>query len=371
MAALGAAIARQRLTTRGRSMKLQHESGNLRGMDYDLATCKALCPVCGGEQGKRLWSVDSDAAARHFLVPGALPEAFTALVEHIEQLWRSRNCDIVQCDGCSFVYSYPYVAGDKHFYDLAYQRTGYPAWKWEFQSALERIVSASSPNFRVLEIGAGNGAFVRRLTESGAVRPQNIVTTEYSDYGRSRIESLGIKCIPRDVRELQEGSFDAICMFQVLEHLDGLDGLFEKLTATLNRGGSLFLAVPNDRRIEFNETNGALLDMPPNHIGRWNHEAFSRIAERSGLRLHDHSVEPFSAPAFVAQFAHYRFLRRSQIDGTLESRLQVLASVSNSKFVRNAFRGTGTLIGLLAGIPAVLRINGQIGESQFAHLVKP
>lgn len=340
-------------------------------MDYNLAALKALCPVCRGEQGKRLWRVDSDAAARHFLVPSALPDAFTALVKHIEQLWRSRSCDIVQCDGCSFVYSYPYVAGDKRFYDLAYQRTGYPVWKWEFQIALERIVSASSPHFRVLEIGAGNGAFVRRLTESGAVRPENITTTEYSDYGRSRIESLGIKCLPKDVRELQEGTFDAICMFQVLEHLDGLDGLFEKLTASLNPGGSLFLAVPNDRRIEFNETNGALLDMPPNHIGRWNRKAFTRIAERSGLRLRDHSVEPFSAPAFIAQFAHYRFLRRSQIDGTLECALQSLAGRSKSRLARNALRGAGTLIGLLAGIPSVLRMNGQIGDSQFAHLVKP
>jgi 2-polyprenyl-3-methyl-5-hydroxy-6-metoxy-1,4-benzoquinol methylase len=340
-------------------------------MDYKFAALKALCPVCSGERGKRLWSVNSEAAARHFLVPSALPDAFSALVEHIERLWRSRSCDIVQCDGCSFVYSHPYVAGDKQFYDLAYQRTGYPVWKWEFQIALERIVSASFPHFRVLEIGAGNGAFVKRLTESGAVRPENITTTEYSDYGRSRIESLGIKCLPKDVRELQEGTFDAICMFQVLEHLDGLDGLFEKLTASLNRGGSLFLAVPNDRRIEFNERNGALLDMPPNHIGRWNQNVFTRIAERSGLRLHDHGVEPFSAPGFIAQFAHYRFLRRAQFDGTLECRLESLASRSKSRLVRNALRGAGTLIDLLAGIPTVLRINDQIGDSQFAHLVKP
>jgi len=340
-------------------------------MKYKLATLKALCPVCSGEQGKRLWSVDSDAAARHFLMPGAPPDAFSALVEHIEHLWRSRSCDIVQCEGCSFVYSYPYVAGDKQFYDLAYQRTAYPVWKWEFQMALQRIVSASSPNFRVLEIGAGNGAFVRRLTQSGAVRPENITTTEYSDYGRSRIESFGIKCLPIDVRALQDGTFDAICMFQVLEHLDGLDGLFEKLTASLNPGGGLFLAVPNDRRIEFNEKNGALLDMPPNHIGRWNRKAFMKIAARSGLHLLDHSVEPFSVPAFIAQFAHYRFLRRSQIDGTLESRLETLARGSNSKLVRNVLRGAGSLIDLIAGVPAVLQVNAQIGDSQFAHLVKP
>jgi len=315
--------------------------------------------------------VDAHAAARHFLLPNTPPDAFNALARHIEQLWRSHGCDVIQCDRCRFVYSYPYVAGDKRFYDLAYQRAGYPVWKWEFQIALERIVKAASPDFRVLEIGAGNGAFVRRLIESGAVRAENIVTTEYSDYGRSRIESLGIKCQSKDVRELQEEKFDVICMFQVLEHLDGIDGLFKKLTTFLKQGGSLLLAVPNDRRIEFNEKNGALLDMPPNHIGRWNPQAFKMIGERYGLRLHDHSVEPFSLPAFVSQYAHYRFLRRSQIDGTLERGLQRIAGMVKSRSVTNALRGTGILLSLVAGIPAVLRINGQLGDSQFAHLVKP
>jgi hypothetical protein len=42
-----------------------------------------------------------------------------------------------------------------------------------------------------------------------------------------------------------------------------------------------------------------------------------------------------------------------------------------SRSVTNALRGTGILLSLVAGIPAVLRINGQLGDSQFAHLVKP
>jgi hypothetical protein len=42
--------------------------------------------------------------------------------------------------------------------------------------------------------------------------------------------------------------------------MDGLDVLFEKFNWLLKPGGSIFIAVPNQNMIEFNELNGALLE---------------------------------------------------------------------------------------------------------------
>jgi SAM-dependent methyltransferase len=124
---------------------------------------------------------------------------------------------------------------------------------------------------------------------------ENIFCTEFSEYGRHQIENWGIKCVPKDIRELSgqeyEKCADVICLFQVLEHMDGLDVLFEKLNWLLKPGGSIFIAVPNQNMIEFNELNGALLDMPPNHIGRWNRICFEIIGSRHNLTLEDYQVE--------------------------------------------------------------------------------
>ena len=42
-------------------------------------------------------------------------------------------------------------------------------------------------------------------------------------------------------------------MFQVLEHMDGLNELMNKLRSILDDDGVILVSVPNNKRIEFNE----------------------------------------------------------------------------------------------------------------------
>src|SRR5208337_399944 len=158
---------------------------------------------------------------------------------------------------------------------------GYPKWKWEFQETYEAIKKLAKSDLKLMEIGAGDGAFIRRIAEE-ILPKENIFCTEFSRYGRHRIEYFGVKCSAEDVRCLSdsnseyEDAFDIVCMFQVLEHMDRLELLFKKLNLLMKSGGNLFISVPNQRLIEFNENNGALLDMPPNHVGRWNIRCFEK-----------------------------------------------------------------------------------------------
>ena len=64
--------------------------------------------------------------------------------------------------------------------------------------------------------------------------------------------------------------------------------------------------------IEFNELNGALLDMPPNHIGRWSKNTFIKYCDLNNINLVEHKVEPFSIKNFLLMFFSYRFLRKAQ-----------------------------------------------------------
>ena len=80
----------------------------------------------------------------------------------------------------------------------------------------------------------------------------------------------------------------------------------------LSKNGELLIAVPNDKIIEFNELNGALLDMPPNHIGRWSKNTFIKYCDLNKINLVEHKVEPFSLKNFLLMFFSYRFLRKAQ-----------------------------------------------------------
>ena len=67
-------------------------------------------------------------------------------------------------------------------------------------------------------------------------------------------------------------------MFQILEHMDGMDELMKRLNLIGARNCHIFMAVPNARRIAYNDAHCALPDLPPNHIGGWMPRAFEAVA---------------------------------------------------------------------------------------------
>lgn len=327
------------------------------------------CPVCFASSTQLLWVAKSEQAAQHFVLKEKDPERFLALVSHIEHLWGRNTCEIIQCGNCEFCFSHPYIAGDERFYTLAYERTGYPSWKWEFEMTFNLLIESKIPDCTLLEIGAGNGAFVKKIL--GVILPkENILCTEYSEYGKKEIEGLGIKCLSVDVRELHnesfQESFNVVCMFQVLEHLDRLSELFQQLNWLLKNGGSLFIAVPNPIKIEFNELNGALLDMPPNHVGRWNKKCFEEIGKLNGFYIKVHKIENSSFFSMATQFVLYRFYQRSQKKDSLENQIQKI----KNRYLLRIMQVFGLVVNFFIAIPALTKINSQMGSSQWVHFIK-
>lgn len=328
------------------------------------------CPVCGEKSTVILWSTESQQAAGHFLLKNRNSTKYAQLVAHIEQLWQGTTSDILKCSDCGFCFCDPYVAGDGTFYHLAFgDKPGYPQWKWDFQITYEHLIGKPNQSLRLLEIGAGNGAFIRKVIAEITPK-ENILCTEFSEHGRSAIEAMGVQCAPIDFQDLSDAnfqnSFDAICMFQVLEHMDHLDGHFEKLAWLAKPGADLFITVPNHLRTEFNELHGGLLDMPPNHIGRWNKKCFEVIGEKYGFKVTDFKTETASLKASLITFSHYRFLRRSQTPGSFANRISGISN-RRARQICQAFSVAMTSIPLL---PLVFRNKSKLGMSSWVHFVK-
>ncbi len=188
--------------------------------------------------------------------------------------------------------------------------------KWEYRQALAFFIRRlPTARRRLLEIGAGSGRFVVKVSPSMVPRNE-VIATEFSDYGIEELRRLGVTAVKRDFRNLSPercaGAFDVTCPFQVLEHLDDLDGAFRKLRELWNDGGFVVLSTPSDARIRFNEANGALMDMPPNHLTLWCRTAIERLATRKEIRLVEHRYEPRSFLRDSLLFLRYRFLRAAQ-----------------------------------------------------------
>ena len=186
-------------------------------------------------------------------------------------LQKSYFVSINKCAECNFIYSFPHFAGDKKFYDLIFSDTNkYPQNRWEFIKSIEIIKNSKFKRPKILEIGSGDGAFIRKLVNKGITSKNSITAIEYSIFGKSKIEKFGIECLSIDIKDdenkLPHKEYDFICLFQVLEHLDNIHKLVDRLKNLLSKNGELLIAVPNDKVIKFNELNGALLDLSLIHI---------------------------------------------------------------------------------------------------------
>ena len=179
-------------------------------------------------------------------------------------------------------------------------------------------------------------------------------------------------CYRQDIREIAETNirdpFHVICMFQTLEHQDQLEQLFSAITRLSAKNAHLYISVPNQHFIEFIETNDALLDMPPNHIGRWNRNCFHLIGKRHGWNCISHRQEieePFFSRA--KKYAIYRYMRKSQSAMTLAA----WALRLRNRRLKRLAQGMLSVWYSVGKLPALYRLrSGIYGSSQWVCLVR-
>ena len=337
---------------------------------YALTPIQATCPVCYCSVAHLLYVVNSNQSARHIFNERKNPHQFMRLKSHIEALWLSDFCNIVRCDECHFCFALPYVPGDSLYYEFVYNdQTQYVAWKWEFQVTFETLQDlvrqGELGEFRLLEVGAGNGSFIRRVTPK-LTSKSNVLCTEYSKHGSGEIINYGVRCLQQDIRDLSaikyREYFDVICMFQVLEHMDRLDTLFGCFTHLTTRRAHLFIAVPNYMQREFYDLHGIREDIPPCHIGRWNKKCFEIIAGRHGWAVVRHELEPQSALSKTKKFVRLRF-NNSEVAKRLDG--------IQNRPVRRILKAIALSLCGLNSLPEVMRLSqGCFGVSQWIHLRK-
>jgi SAM-dependent methyltransferase len=151
---------------------------------------------------------------------------------------------------------------------------------WHHREAL-RLITARFPSGDTvtLDIGCFNGFFVKELLRLGYNAEGIDFNKVAIAQGREKF-ALGPRISDSTVEDLVAGGrqFDAITLFEVLEHLPDPQAFLRHVARLLKPGGLIILSTPNNKMCW-----RPPLDFPPHHLSRFTVEALQGCLLQTGI----------------------------------------------------------------------------------------
>lgn len=254
------------------------------------------CPICTEQKFSKY------ASCKDYTVSG---ETFT----------------LEQCNTCSFVLTNPrpeeadlgkyyqseaYIShsdSSKNITDRAYKIARSFTLKWKYKLVTHNSVTKPSS---ILDYGCGTGSFLQTCKEQGL----NIAGVEPAENARRLAKQLtGIDISP-DIQKVR-GTFDAITLWHVLEHVVHLDDTVKLLRNRLNQNGSIFIAVPNLRSwdAKYYHEHWAAFDVP-RHLWHFSRDSMETLLTKHGLKIE--TVLPMPLDAYYVSLLSERYKSGNQ-----------------------------------------------------------
>lgn len=198
-----------------------------------------------------------------------------------------------RCEGCGVAFLHPPPTAAR--LATAYSAAYYGAGGRKFTGPLGRVVAWAQggraryvrglrkQGSRVLDVGCGNGGFVKQLLGLGLAAEGTEWTEESA--ARARQES-GIAVHVGDLLDLdlQPASYDAIVLWHVFEHLARPAETLDKVRELLAPGGLLFLALPNLESVQAEWFGPHWFHWdPPRHLHNFGRESLRILLESRGF----------------------------------------------------------------------------------------
>lgn len=203
------------------------------------------------------------------------------------------------------------VEGDPIFYaSLSKEEWYYQVERWEYSKAIEFIKDGDT----VLEIGSGGGAFIKMLSNSKKI---NYCGLELNEEGVLRAKKDGIaltKELLGSHSKKNPGKYNAVCSFQVFEHVSDIKELFEDSASSLAKNGLLIISVPNNGAnfIRYNPLPSKYLNMPPHHVNLFTEDSLKKIAAINGLEtvsILKENIQPMHTDVYLYYKINKLFLK--------------------------------------------------------------
>lgn len=157
---------------------------------------------------------------------------------------------IVRCRGCHGVYQRPTLLPESNPYD------GYPVEHYfQLHDSSAKVVvgerlaayaeSVIGRPGRMLELGCGRGELLRGAANRGWQVSGIEMTPGFAEVARER-HRIEVECSPIAEAQSLSRTYDVVLLAAILEHLYDPVQTLSRVRAALNRGGLIFVDVPNE-----------------------------------------------------------------------------------------------------------------------------
>ena len=191
-----------------------------------------------------------------------------------------------RCPECTLEFFHPMQPGSDQFYEFISHQPGYyPGDRWEWQETLARGVASGKE--KLLEIGCGNGDFLRKAKKLGFVDALGIDNSA-SAISVCKARGLNAWCGTIETYlsanpEMQQ-AYDLVTSYHCLEHVPDPVEFLVQAMQLIKPSGSIFISTPYSP-MSFESNWYDPLNHPPHHLTRWNKKAYEALAARLELSI--------------------------------------------------------------------------------------
>lgn len=194
--------------------------------------------------------------------------------------------DVVRCASCGLAFTYPQPSMlseqyDSTYFDLYRRRHEFRLRRAD--SRLRRIELLMAPG-RLLDIGCSLGYFV----EAANARGWHASGVEISPYAAAEARSLGldVRTGTLDAAAYEDGSFDCVTMWDVLEHVPDPTRHMGEVRRILAPGGMVVVGTPNLGHALFRLKRENWRHLKPaEHIFYFTASTLARLFEKTGFAV--------------------------------------------------------------------------------------
>jgi 2-polyprenyl-3-methyl-5-hydroxy-6-metoxy-1,4-benzoquinol methylase len=229
---------------------------------------------------------------------------------------------LVRCEACQLVITSPrpsreelgryyiseaytsHIRKGRSTLDKAYLLARTFTLKWKLSIVKEYTTKT---NQTLLDFGSGVGEFMKTARQKGwntyGVEP-SMVARQNADPSISQYILSSLDDVPSDHH------FDAITAWHVLEHVEALNETIEALKRKLNKGGTIFIAVPNHNSWDAQRYKQywAAYDVP-RHLWHFNQHSMTQLLSAHSLDVI--AIVPMRLDAFYISLLSEKYCNNS------------------------------------------------------------